>query len=783
MGSFPHLRSHLWVKILRRSGDSHRDIQTLTAGNLKYISELNQNRKGSFLFLTRLEFGQGMQLLLIAAFIIYEGHYTDQQLYSISNRLIKRDTRLFNSLVFNLVIFHFCQSQYTHTYTIFNTPHNNYIMDKFLNTKKRSSSTNIDTGETGPSAEIPNLDIECSATATGPSSLKTMKNDEAPADISQSANGNPIQPRLREYPQHREGNSHARSFVGAWFDDYKWAEYSQERDAMFCFACRHFMPPTYGKAEGAFTKTGFRRWKKARGTNGVIPKHENSQCHKLSYVAWMDYQRNVSEKTSVAQTISLAHQKKVRENRHFIRTIAEIVLLTMSQNIAQRGHRESDDNLNPGNVRKILKFSAKHDAIIADRIKDGPKNEKYTSPLIQNEIITILASMVREEIAENIRSSKYFSVQADEANDVRRTQQLSLVLRFFNETSCSIEECFISFTPLPELDASAITDCIINTLERLGLDFKSSLIGLGFDGASVMRGQITGVQKRIRDRAPFAHYVHCYGHRLNLVLINSVKHIPGAADFFSLLENLYVFVSNPAVHKRFVGIQQEMFPNEKVRELQHLSDTRWWCRATSCENALLRLEAIIKLLEETSANDVGARAISARGLHSQIDAEFVHLLRFFSDILEKVNKVSKQLQDQQTDLGKAAQLISSLREDLVDIRNSNLTDVYADSISELCNKCNIPLTTLCKRRKPKHFEESIVFECTGQRPAASSPSGRLINSYYPILDCLISELDNRFSNESAVIFRGISALCPGGQTFLSTHDLKKLCYCLLSQCS
>ena len=137
-----------------------------------------------------------------------------------------------------------------------------------------------------------------------------------------------------------------------------------------------------------------------------------------------------------------------------------------------------------------------------------------------------------------------------------------------------------------------------------------------------------------------------------------------------------------------------------------------------------------------------------------------------------MNKVSKQLQDQQTDLGKAAQLISSLREDLVDIRNSNLTDVYADSISELCNKCNIPLTTLCKRRKPKHFEEYIAFECTGQRPAASSPTGRLINSYYPILDCLICGLDNRFSNESAVIFRGISALCPGGQTFLSTHDLK-----------
>ena len=108
----------------------------------------------------------------------------------------------------------------------------------------------------------------------------------------------------------------------------------------------------------------------------------------------------------------------------------------------------------------------------------------------------------------------------------------------------------------------------------------------------------------------------------------------------------------------------------------------------------------------------------------------------------------------------------------MDLRNSNLAGVYADSISELCNKCNIPLTTLCKRRKPKHLQEFIVSESTGQRPTTSSPNERLINNYYPILDCLISELDNRFSNESAVIFRGISALCPGGHTFLSIHHLK-----------
>ena len=59
---------------------------------------------------------------------------------------------------------------------------------------------------------------------------------------------------------------------------------------------------------------------------------------------------------------------------------------------------------------------------------------------------------------------------------------------------------------------------------------------------------------------------------------------------------------------------------------------------------------------------------------------------FFPDILGIANKALLQLQDKQTDLGKAAQLISSLRENLLIIRNSNLTERYSDSSTELCKK-------------------------------------------------------------------------------------------------
>ena len=143
----------------------------------------------------------------------------------------------------------------------------------------------------------------------------------------------------------------------------------------------------------------------------------------------------------------------------------------------------------------------------------------------------------------------------------------------------------------------------------------------------------------------------------------------------------------------------------------------------------------------------------------------------FSHILGKVKKVSQQLQDQQADLGEACKLISSPREDLLDIRNSNLIERYSDQVTQLCKKCSIsPTTTRWRKRNrqpSRRLDEFIVLESTGHRSTSSDSSHVHISIFYPDLDCFVSELDSRFSRESCVIYRGISALSPGGNTFLS----------------
>ena len=72
---------------------------------------------------------------------------------------------------------------------------------------------------------------------------------------------------------------------------------------------------------------------------------------------------------------------------------------------------------------------------------------------------------------------------------------------------------------------------------------------------SVMSGRCSGVQQRFREIAPYALYIHCYAHRLNLVLVDCAKMVQSVREFFCLLEHLYVFVSTTKAHACFMDMQ------------------------------------------------------------------------------------------------------------------------------------------------------------------------------------------------------------------------------------
>ncbi|PIK39892.1 putative zinc finger MYM-type protein 1-like [Apostichopus japonicus] len=167
-----------------------------------------------------------------------------------------------------------------------------------------------------------------------------------------------------------------------------------------------------------------------------------------------------------------------------------------------------------------------------------------------------------------------------------------------------------------------------------GLDYRVNFVGLGYDGAAVMSGALSGVARRIQEVAPSVVYMHCYAHRLNLVIVDACKTVKEAANFFELLHQLYVCVSGSNFHQRWLQTQIDMFPEEQPRELKRLSDTRWACRAAACVVVKTRLQAFLRLLRPGSCITTPCSVTSLKmTMQSVLLKPHVSLLKWISSLL------------------------------------------------------------------------------------------------------------------------------------------------------
>ncbi|CAN6580290.1 unnamed protein product [Malus baccata var. baccata] len=118
------------------------------------------------------------------------------------------------------------------------------------------------------------------------------------------------------------------------------------------------------------------------------------------------------------------------------------------------GHDESMGSKNRGNFIELVKHTAKfNDKVAAVVLENAPKNAKYSSPMIQKEVLNILANIVRRKIREEVGDDIVW-VEDTTATTLHR----------------EIKKVF-AFHELP-----------INKLR-----------GQGYDGASNMRGSIVNV--------------------------------------------------------------------------------------------------------------------------------------------------------------------------------------------------------------------------------------------------------------------------------------------------
>lgn len=264
-------------------------------------------------------------------------------------------------------------------------------------------------------------------------------------------------------------------------------------------------------------------------------------------------------------TLSTVTFKEIMMNRYTFSKIINCIKFCGSFEIALRGHDEREDSQNKGVFRELVNFSAELDSVLKDHLNKS-QVFKGTSKIIQNKVLECMLEIYHEEVAKEIKASDYISIMADETSDIACKFQLVIVLRYI--VNGRPVERFWKFLLPSGHNYQSLSDSMLNEIVPLIGNEPNKLIAQSYDGASVMSGSLNGVQKIIKDKYPFANFVHCYAHQANLIMTKATSANSNVRIFFANLTALCSFFS--------MSPQRTNILDEVIKKrLPRASQTRW----------------------------------------------------------------------------------------------------------------------------------------------------------------------------------------------------------------
>ena len=128
--------------------------------------------------------------------------------------------------------------------------------------------------------------------------------------------------------------------------------------------------------------------------------------------------------------------------------------------------------------------------------------------------------LLRKKLYDANRS-RMFSLICDEYTDVSNKQQLSMCVKWIDDSLNSHED-FLGLSELPNIASDTNVSAIKDSLTRFNLPMFD-LRGHTYDGASNMLGKRSGVAVQIKRVRPKVIETHCHGHFLNLSVKDATK--------------------------------------------------------------------------------------------------------------------------------------------------------------------------------------------------------------------------------------------------------------------
>lgn len=417
--------------------------------------------------------------------------------------------------------------------------------------------------------------------------------------------------------------------------------------------------------EAGYTSSGSNLWNLAK-SHQASKKHIN---HHTMY--------KLLGNADIACALDEAHRREIAMHNHnatrfskLLQHHIDVVVFLAAQGLAFRGHDESEASSNRGNFLELMDLLGNYSHELRmfldrDRIT-------YTSHDPQNEFIKCVYEEVKEEIKKRVEKSMFVSVMMDDTSDFSNVEQSAVSVRLINNGE--VEEHLLGLVSSSnDQSASGLTTILLNTLKEYDVTPEKSsqkLIAQSYDGAPTMSGALNGVQKKIKDKFPFAFYNHCVAHRMSLCAAQSADKIQEVVRFFDTVDKIVTFFRSSPKRTHNLG-----------RSVPRPGDTRWLSRDAS-------VGVIDSCYEEIGTqffvimNDASEKAstqATARGLGIQMQhVEFVFLLKLYRKLFEHCTPVILAMQKPTLD---PVQLKSMIEDFQRVLANVDLDRIWNDTLA------------------------------------------------------------------------------------------------------
>ncbi|KAJ6639284.1 Zinc finger protein [Pseudolycoriella hygida] len=410
--------------------------------------------------------------------------------------------------------------------------------------------------------------------------------------------------------------------------------------------------------------------------------------------SWGEKRIRLGDDTTVSELLSTAILQK---RRFYVKRIVEVICFLIENQLPFRGDWDAEEH----------------------------------REAIQNELISIIAKLIEEDVVKDINSADvdFFTILVDGTKDRIHFEVVSVAVRYVLNGKAL--ESLLGFLTTKELDADSMTELILSKISNAGLD-SHKILSQCYDGAKVISGNNGGIRRIIQNKIKrLIPYVHCINHRLHLVVIASINGVYLAKSFFENVKLIYSFFRRTKVQAAYNG--KSILNQSYKRRLRKPSEDRGY---TVGENNNRKFDA----------DDI---AVATGMKQAILKVEFLFMVTFMKEFLNYIAPADRILQSRDVGFREALPIIDDVIRKVLGLQSISEFECILKRSEELLSESPGETRLLRKKSRPSSLAAFIITENVGERN--DDVNVELKSAFNEIIDIFQSQMNRRFGENSKIL--------------------------------